>query len=301
VSSTLRRCSLKKIKVGSRDSKLAIIQSEMVIDAIKRYDSTIQVELITMKTTGDKILDKSLDKIGGKGLFVKELDEALYSGEVDITVHSYKDMPMEENLQLPIVALSKREDARDVLILPRNGGMSIELIGSSSFRRKLQLRALYPDCKTAPIRGNVQTRLNKLENGEFSAIVLAAAGIKRLGLEDYINRYFSVEEIIPAASQGIIAVQGRAGENFEYLKFFQSEDSYFISLAERSFVKTLDGGCSSPVAAYAEIDGDEITLKGLYYDETNDEIIKGSISGNKHSAIKLGIELAGKLVRETNI
>lgn len=291
---------MKKIKVGSRDSKLAIIQSEMVIDAIKRYDPTIQIELITMKTTGDKILDKSLDKIGGKGLFVKELDEALYSGEVDITVHSYKDMPMEENLQLPVVALSKREDARDVLILPRDGERSFELIGSSSLRRKLQLRALYPDCKTAPIRGNVQTRLNKLENGEFSAIVLAAAGIKRLGLEDYINKYFSIDEILPAASQGIIAVQGRVGENFEYLKHFHSGDSNFISLAERSFVKALDGGCSSPVGAYAELVREEIVLKGLFYDEATDEIIRESISGNKENAIELGLELAQKIRRVEN-
>jgi hydroxymethylbilane synthase len=294
---------MKKIKVGSRDSKLAIIQSEMVIDAIRQFDPAIQIELVTMKTTGDKILDQTLDKIGGKGLFVKELDQALYNGDVDITVHSYKDMPMEENPQLPIIALSKREDARDVLILPRNGGRKEQedLIGSSSLRRKLQLRALYPDCKTVPIRGNVQLRLNKLEKGEFSAIVLAAAGIIRLGLEDRINKYFSIDEIIPAASQGIIAVQGRAGENFDYLKLFDSEESHFISNAERFFAKELDGGCSAPVGAYAELNKDEIILKGLYYDEITDEIVKGSISGNKHKATELGIELARKLGRVKNI
>lgn len=299
---------MKKIKVGSRDSKLAIIQSEMVIDAIRRCDPTIQIELVTMKTTGDKILYKSLDKIGGKGLFVKELDQALYNGEVDITVHSYKDMPLEENSKLPVIALSKREDARDVLILPGHlrgkeqaGIKNSGVIGSSSLRRKLQLRDLYPDCNIAPIRGNVQTRINKLENGEFSAIVLAAAGIKRLGLENCINKYFSIDEIIPAASQGIIAVQGREGESFDYLKIFNNEDSHFISLAERSFVKVLDGGCSSPVGAYAELDKDEIILKGLYYDEATDEIIKGSMRGNKHSAIELGLELAGKLGKVTKI
>lgn len=299
---------MKKIKVGSRDSKLAVIQSGMVIDSIRRYDPSIQVELVTMKTTGDKILDKSLDKIGGKGLFVKELDQALSSGEVDITVHSYKDMPMEENPELPVIALSKREDARDVLILPLNliskeqsEIKNSNAIGSSSLRRKLQLRELYPDCNTAPIRGNVQTRLNKLANGEFSAIVLAAAGIKRLGLESFINKYFSIDEMIPAASQGIIAVQGRAGESFDYLKLFNNEDSHFISLAERSFVKALDGGCSSPVGAYAELDKDEIILKGLYYDEATDEIIKGSISGSKHNAIELGLELARKLGKVTKI
>lgn len=295
-----------KIRVGSRDSKLAIIQSEMVIAAIKSYDPTIQVELVTMKTTGDRILDQTLDKIGGKGLFVKELDQALYKGEVDITVHSYKDMPLGENPQLPVVALSKREDPRDVLILPQSQNakgfqdlleshMTYPPMGSSSLRRKLQLRDLYPHCQTAPIRGNVQTRLNKLENGEFCAIVLAAAGIKRLGLESHISKYFSIEEIIPAASQGIIAVQGRAGEKFDYLKQFHSEASHLISLAERSFTKELDGGCSSPVGAYAELDRDEILLRGLYYDETTDEMIKDSIIGNKHNAVELGIELARRM------
>lgn len=289
---------MKKIRVGSRDSKLAIIQSEIVIEAIRKYDPDIKIELVTMKTTGDRILDKSLDKIGGKGLFVKELDEALYTDEVDITVHSFKDMPMEENPQLPVVALSKREDARDVLILPETGAENLQsgIIGSSSFRRTLQLRDIYPDCKTAPIRGNVQTRLNKLEKGEFSAIVLAAAGIKRLGLEACINRYFSIDEIIPAASQGIIAVQGRAGENFDYLKFFDCEASHIISLAERSFVSELGGGCSSPVGAYAELVDDEIVLKGLFYDEEADEIIKESINGKKQNATELGIELAKRML-----
>ena len=297
---------MKKIRVGSRDSKLAIIQTNMVIAAINKYDPSKEIELITMKTTGDKILDKSLDKIGGKGLFVKELDEALYSGEVDITVHSYKDMPIEENPQLPVIALSKREDARDVLILPKTHQakalqdvLKTDLkalpIGSSSLRRKLQLKELYPNCETAPIRGNVQTRLNKLEKGEFSAIVLAAAGIKRLGLEEYINRYFTIDEIIPAAGQGIIAVQGRIGEKFEYLKHFDNEDSHFISLAERSFVKALNGGCSSPIGAYAELDRDEIILKGLFYDEAADEIIKESIRGSKQNAIELGMELAREI------
>jgi len=284
---------MQKIKVGSRDSRLAIIQAEMVIAAIKSYDPTIEIELITMKTTGDKILNLTLDKIGGKGLFVKELDQALHNGDVDITVHSYKDMPVGENPQLPVIALSKREDARDVLILSQTDTTSP--IGSSSLRRKLQLRTLYPNCETAPIRGNVQTRLNKLEKGEFSAIVLAAAGIKRLGLESLINRYFSIEEILPAASQGIIAVQGRYGENFDYLKLFHSEEAHYISLAERSFTKELDGGCSSPIGAYAELDKDEIILKGLYYDEETDGIIKRSICGNKLNAVALGIELARRI------
>ena len=305
---------MKKIRVGSRDSKLAIIQSEMVIASIKKYNPSIQVELVTMKTTGDKILDKTLDKIGGKGLFVKELDQALYNNEVDITVHSYKDMPLEENPELPIVALSQREDPRDVLILPEdssavrtncclddilkqyaNRDIEVPPIGSSSLRRQLQLNKLFPGCQTAPIRGNVQTRLKKLDNREFSSIVLAAAGIKRLELESRISRYFSSDEILPAASQGIIAVQGRAGENFEYLKLFHSEDARGISLAERTFVKELNGGCSSPIAAYAVSDGNKILLKGLYFNESTGEVKRDFISGNTEDAMELGYKLAERM------
>ncbi len=285
---------MKKIRIGSRDSKLAIIQSELVMAAIREYDPDIKLELITMKTTGDRILDKTLDKVGGKGLFVKELDNALYNNEVDITVHSYKDMPLEDNPELPVVALSKREDPRDVYILPQNGKNG-ELIGSSSLRRQLQLKELFPGCKTAPIRGNVQTRLKKLDRGEFSAIVLAAAGIKRLGLESRISRYFSIDEILPAASQGIIAVQGRAGENFDFLKLFHSEESLCISLAERTFVREMNGGCSTPIAAYATLQGSEIILKGLHCNETTGESRKECVSGSRQNPVELGYELVKKL------
>ena len=162
---------MKTIRVGSRDSKLAIIQSEMVIEAIKHYDSTIQTELVTMKTTGDKILDVTLDKIGGKGLFVKELDDALINRAVDITVHSFKDMPMEVNSDLPIVALSEREDPRDVLILPQNQKDISKPFGCSSKRRTIQLAELgYKDIM--PLRGNVITRLRKLDDGEYKGIIL---------------------------------------------------------------------------------------------------------------------------------
>ncbi len=285
---------MKKIRIGSRDSKLAIIQSELVMAAIREFDPDLELELITMKTTGDKILDKTLDKIGGKGLFVKELDYALYNNEVDITVHSYKDMPLEDNPELPVVALSKREDPRDVYILPQNGKNG-EPIGSSSLRRQLQLKELFPGCKTAPIRGNVQTRLKKLDIGEFSAIVLAAAGIKRLGLESRISRYFSIDEILPAASQGIIAVQGRAGENFDFLKLFHSEESLCISLAERTFVREMNGGCSTPIAAYATIQGSEIILKGLHCNETTGESRKECVSGSRQNPVELGYELVKKM------
>jgi hydroxymethylbilane synthase len=286
--------SNKKTRVGSRESRLAVLQAQIVIDAIKRYDPSIETELVTMKTSGDMELTKSLDSIGGKGLFVKELDRALLDRKVDITVHSFKDMPMEVNSALPIVAVSRREDPRDVLILPRGVQDSAKPYGCSSARRKLQLRTLFENSSVEPVRGNVLTRLEKLDRGEYSALVLAAAGIIRLGLKERISRYFSTEEMIPAACQGIIAVQARRGENTEFLRLFHSVDSWDASLAERKFVNTLDGGCSSPVAAYAEISGNEMKLYGLFVNE-NMEIRKGLICGDRADAEKLGFELAKKL------
>lgn len=281
------------IRIGSRDSKLALIQTQMVIDSIERHHPEIKIELVKMKTTGDKILDRTLEQIGGKGLFVKELDEALLSGAVDITVHSYKDLPMLLSEQLPVVALSKRADPRDVLILPEG---ALELtpgkpIGCASKRRQLQLAALFPETPCKPVRGNVQTRLRKLDSGEYGALVLAAAGVERLGLQGRISRYFSTDEILPAASQGIIAVQGRLGEDHSYLREFNSVESWFVSLAERSFVKALDGGCTAPVAAFAEVLDEDLSLKGFYYEEGK-PIFLGSVSGMKEDAELLGERLS---------
>ena len=164
-----------KIRVGSRDSRLAVIQAEMVMDCIQRHHPEMDVELVTMKTTGDKILDRTLDQIGGKGLFVKELDRALLAGEVDITVHSYKDMPMEQDSRLPIVAVSAREIPFDALVLPsgRRQMDPSKPIGCASARRQIQLEALFPGTEIRPVRGNVQTRLAKLESGEYGALVPA--------------------------------------------------------------------------------------------------------------------------------
>lgn len=195
----------KKIRIGSRDSKLAVIQAEIIGNGILQAHQEYEVELITMKTTGDKILDRSLDKIGGKGLFVKELDKALLEGRVDICVHSLKDLPMEISPEIPLVGFSRREDPRDVLLLKNGAKETIGsgIIGTSSNRRKIQLRKLYPEATFKGIRGNVQTRLKKLEEEDYTATVLARAGLVRLGMEHVIKRTFSVEEMIPAAGQGI--------------------------------------------------------------------------------------------------
>lgn len=290
---------MKKIIVGSRESRLAVIQTQMVLDAIHTWDPEMETQLITMKTTGDKILDRTLDKIGGKGLFVKELDLALLEGRADITVHSSKDLPMEIDPRLPLVAFSKREDPRDVLVLPE-GTSEIDFskpIGCSSFRRQLQLRRIFPQAKVAPIRGNVLTRLQKLDSGDFSALVLAGAGLKRLGLSHRISRYFETEEILPAAGQGILAVQARKGVDSSCLSGFSDQDSRDCLLAERAFVRTLDGGCSSPVAAFATLSGDTLLLKGMYV-TADENCYFETISGDRTQGELLGAKLAQDMRRK---
>lgn len=289
--------SMKKIVIGSRESKLAVVQSEMVKAYIEAHCPEASVEILTMKTTGDKILDRTLDKIGGKGLFVKELDKALLEKRSDLSVHSLKDMPMEVSKELPLLAFSKREDPRDVLVLPegKTAPDPEKPIGCSSLRRILQLKELYPEMECKSVRGNVQTRLQKLDSGEYSALVLAAAGLKRLGLENRISRYFEPEEMIPAAGQGILAVQGRAEEDASFLEGFGEKESFYAALAERAFVRYLDGGCSSPVAAHARVYGDEMTILGLYYEEATGDYVKGKITGKVEEAESLGISLAEQL------
>lgn len=286
-----------KIRIGSRESRLAVIQSRLVMDRIAQAEPQAELELVTMKTTGDKILDKTLDKIGGKGLFVRELDQALRAGRADFTVHSLKDMPMEVPEDLPLAAFSKREDPRDVLVLPE-GAKELDKdkpIGCSSRRRQLQLGALYPDMRIASVRGNVQTRLAKLDGGEYSALVLAAAGLKRLGLEHRICRYFSAEEILPAAGQGILVVQTRQGMDTDCLRLVRDEDSTWCALAERAFVRALNGGCTSPVAAHAVADGETLTLTGFYVSADESVQRKGTLSGPRKQAEQLGQALANQL------
>lgn len=284
------------LRAGSRESKLAVLQTELVMEAIRHAVPGCALSLLTMKTTGDKILDRTLDKIGGKGLFVKELEAALLAREVDFTVHSCKDLPMDVDPKLPLAAFSRRADPRDALVLPQGVETldGAKPIGCASARRKLQLETLYPGVPIEPVRGNVQTRLRKLDEGQFSALVLAAAGLTRLGLEGRISRYFTVEEMLPAAGQGILAVQVRAGEDIGYLAGFHDRDGADCAAAERAFVRRLDGGCSSPVAAYATVAGDTLTLKGMDVGARN-TLLFDEISGPRDQAEALGTTLADRL------
>ena len=288
-----------KIRIGSRDSRLAVIQSEMVIDSIRVYDPTAEVELVTMKTTGDLILDRPLSQIGGKGLFVKELDKALLEGRVDFTVHSSKDLPMDIPPELPLVAFSHRADPRDALVLPQGVDTldPTRPIGCASLRRTLQLRKLFPHHQVAPVRGNVQTRLAKLDRGEYSALVLACAGLDRLGLESRISRRFPVEEMLPAAGQGILAVQSRADVDTSCLSLFHDPVAAVCLTAERAFVGALEGGCSSPVAAHATVDGDTVTLTGFYVDGEGESYIESSCAACA-DAREMGAELAVRMRKD---
>ena len=284
------------LRAGSRESRLAVVQTELVMEAIRQSDPSLQLELVTMKTTGDKILDRTLDQVGGKGLFVKELDTALLEGRVDFTVHSCKDLPMDLDPRLPLAGFSRRADPRDALVLPE-GVTELDPskpIGCASARRTLQLRRLFPGQPVAPVRGNVQTRLRKLDEGQYAALVLAAAGLKRLGLEGRVARYFTTDEMIPAAGQGILAVQVRAGEDFPWLAGFLDRDGTDCALAERAFVRRLDGGCSSPVAAYAAVEGETLTLRGMDVTAEGAPVFD-TITGPCAQAEALGTALADRI------
>lgn len=292
----------KKVIIGSRDSKLAVMQTELVMEQIRKYNPSVELELITLKTSGDMNLTETVDKIGGKGLFVKELDQALMEGRIHIAIHSLKDMPMEENKDLPIVSFFKRGDARDALILP--AGENIETMekekllfnmGTSSNRRKLQVELLYPGVKTTPVRGNIITRLEKLDRGEYSALILAAAGLQRVNLVHRISKYFSIEEMVPAAGQGILAIQARKDMDIRFLQEVTDLETMYCAVAERSFVRALDGGCSSPIAAHASVIGRQIKLVGLHYNNKTKEHRIHTMLGDVVNAEQLGEALANKL------
>lgn len=287
------------ITIGSRDSKLAVRQSEMVIEFLRGAHAGCEVGLSTFKTTGDKILDRRLDQIGGKGLFVKELDAALRAGECDYTVHSCKDLPMEIPDDLPLVCFSAREDPRDVLVFPQGASEPdwSKPIGTSSRRREVQLRELFPNASFESVRGNLQTRLRKLDEGRYGALVLAAAGLKRMGLADRIGRYLEPEEVIPSAGQGVLAVQGRVDGDASLFEGFADKGVALAVTAERAFVARLEGGCTSPIAAHARLsdDGSQVEILGLYYDEDTQKAYRGTIRGAAADAVKLACQLADEL------
>jgi hydroxymethylbilane synthase len=297
----------RKIVIGTRGSKLALWQAEWVKAELERLHPGIEVGLNKIKTTGDKILDVPLAKVGGKGLFVKEIEEALLRGEADIAVHSMKDVPTEFPEGLHLAVICKREDPRDAFIARIKNKKSVikdfgsltegAVIGTSSLRRSCQLLHIRPDLKIAQLRGNLGTRINKLDEGQFDAIILAAAGVKRLGWADRITEILSPETSLPAIGQGAIGIECRIADDINDLiaPLNDSETSVCVR-AERAFLRKLEGGCQVPIAAYARIESQVLTMEGLVGNLAGDIIIKERIEGRPADAESLGLALAEKLL-----
>jgi len=291
------------IRVGSRESKLAMVQTQWVVNEIKKKHPELEFEIKGYTTKGDILLNDRLDKVGGKGLFVKELEHALINGEIDFAVHSLKDMPAQLPEELAIAAVSKREDPRDVLVTV-DGRKLRDLpdgavIGTSSVRREVQISCIRPGMVYKILRGNVLTRLKKLKDGEYDAIVLAAAGLKRLGLEDCCVEYFNTDDVIPAVGQGILAIEARKGDVLDYLTdSVHDPDSFYAALAERAFMIRLNGGCTVPMGAHAVIEGDIMKIKGMLALEDRSKVLRAEVEGSKYDAENLGRMLAEMILKQ---
>ncbi len=289
-----------QIRIATRKSRLAIWQAEHVAELLENLDPVESVELVRLSTRGDEILDRSLQKIGGKGLFIKELEVAMQDGRADLAVHSMKDVPAVLPEGFCLAAILERASHADALV--SNGVPFAELpegavIGSSSLRRQAQLRALRPDLTIKPLRGNVNTRLAKLDAGEFDAIILAAAGLERLGFDERITSRFEPTEMLPAASQGVIGIE--CMKNNIELKAVLSELNHGPTVqttnAEREVARYLDASCQSPVAAHAVIDGSTLALTALAALPDGTEMLRESASGDASEAVAIGAEVAEKL------
>jgi len=290
------------IKIGTRASKLALWQANWVKSALHENNPAQEVALVTIKTNGDKILDVPLAKVGGKGLFVKEIEQALLKHRIDIAVHSMKDMPAEIPDGLCIGAIPQREVATDVLI-SRDGQHLAELrrgavIGTSSLRRAAQLRHARPDIQIVPLRGNLDTRLNKLQTENLDAIVLAAAGVKRLELEHRITEYLASEIMLPAVGQGALCIEMRQNDPViePMVQALDDPRSRIIVLGERAFLNRLGGSCQVPIAGHGEIKNNTYHLTGLVADIDGDRILKSVLSGAMDSSESIGISLAEELL-----
>lgn len=294
-----RRSSLV---LGTRGSKLAIRQSEWVQAQLKEIAPDVSVSLKRIQTSGDKILDVALAAIGGKGLFVKEIEEALLRGEIDLAVHSMKDVPTLLPQGLAIVCVPMREDPRDVL-LSRNGHALSRLpagalVGTSSLRRQAQLLHYRPDLKIEMLRGNLDTRLRKLRDGRFDAIVLASAGLRRLQWTEIATEYLSTEVCLPAIGQGALGIEGRCDDVFirELLAPLNHPPSRTAVLAERALLHRLEGGCQVPIAAHATLEGDTLVLDGLIASVDGRDLIRDVVRGPASEPERLGVRLAERLL-----
>ena len=281
-----------KLRIATRKSALAVAQTTMVADAIAAANPGLTYELVSMTTEGDRRLDKSLASFGGKGVFIKELEVALLEGRADIAVHSLKDMPAEVLPQFKLAAVLRREDPRDAFIA-RGGAAGLKFmdlpagarVGTGSIRRVVQLKALRPDLEYVPIRGNIQTRLSKL--AELDGVVLAAAGLKRMGLADQVTEYFSTEQMLPASGQGILAIEtlnviashGVAKQSIDsILARVNDAKTYAIAVAEMAYLKALNAGCQFPVASFAEfVNANTLKVRGIYWDDHGKRMLHAEV------------------------
>ncbi|MBH0039714.1 hydroxymethylbilane synthase [Pseudoalteromonas sp. SWN166] len=294
----------KLVRIATRKSALALWQAEFVKAELERFHADVRVELVPMSTQGDIILDTPLAKIGGKGLFVKELEQAMLDGRADIAVHSMKDVPVEFPEGLELHTICEREDPRDAFVSNNFANLNAlpqgAIVGTSSLRRQCQIKALRPDLDIRDLRGNVNTRLGKLDDGQYDAIILAAAGLIRLEMESRIADYIDPEVSLPANGQGAVGIECRIDDEVTkaLLAPLEHTQTRIRVNAERAMNRHLEGGCQVPIGAYALVDGEQVHLRGLVGAVDGSEILRDEVTGHVNDAEKLGIELAKKLLAQ---
>ncbi len=293
--------TVQRLRIGTRASQLALWQANWIKSELERVYPGIQIELVKIKTMGDKILDVPLAQVGGKGLFVKEIEEAMLRGEIDLAVHSMKDVPTEFPDGLGLVVTTKREDPRDAFI--SEGVRFSELrqgarIGTSALRRQAQLLKARPDLEMVIIRGNVETRIRKLKEDHLDAVILAAAGLNRLGFTDVITELLDTDFSIPAIGQGALGLECRLDDTatINALSFLNHADTAAAVLAERALLKRCEGGCQVPIAAHGTVSGATLTVVGFIASVDGRQTVRDTISGSTADAGRLGVELADRLL-----
>ncbi|MDF2564537.1 MAG: Porphobilinogen deaminase [Massilibacillus sp.] len=292
----------EKIVIGTRGSKLALWQANHIADCLRKEYKNLEVIIKYITTTGDKILDVPLAKIGGKGLFTKELETEMLEGSIDLAVHSLKDMPTELPVGLTLAAITKRVDPGDAIISPKYKTLKNlpqgAKVGTSSLRRKAQLLSARPDLSIRDLRGNVDTRLKKLEADSLDAIVLAAAGLKRLGWEEHITEILPKEVCLPAVGQGALAIEARENdpEVLALLAFLNDPATRYAVTAERAFLKTVEGGCQVPVGVFGTLEGETLTVEAIIATIDGQTVIKDCVVGRCNEATSLGEELANRML-----
>ena len=294
---------MRRIRVGTRGSTLALAQSTWLQEQLSRHDGTLEVELVVIKTSGDRFVDKAVSAIGGKGVFTKEIEEALLRGEIDLAVHSMKDLPAELPAGLTIAAIPKREDARDVLVTRETGTLSKlpagAKVGTGSLRRRAQILHHRADLSMVPIRGNVDTRLRKLDDGAVDALIMAAAGLKRIGRKERITEYLPDEICVSAVAQGALGIESREdGWALELVTYLHDAGTGVEIDAERSLLKRLGGSCDIPIGARARMEAEQLKMIGVVASADGKALCRGEVTGSLSDAVALGRRLAEQLLKD---